>query len=62
MKNKIKTLSIVIPAMTLALLTGCAAGSATAGYSLKAQSADSSTSNAEQRLIEKIKREINVNN
>lgn len=40
-----------------AALTGCAAGSATAAYSVKAQTADNLTSDAEQRIVDRAKRE-----
>jgi len=39
-------------------LVGCAAGAATSAYSLKAQSADSLTSAAEQKIVDRIKREM----
>lgn len=42
----------------LSILAGCAAGSATAAYSLKSQSADSLTAEAERRIIERTKREV----
>lgn len=44
--------------LSLVILSGCAAGAATAGYALKAQSADSLTAAAEQRIVERTKREI----
>ena len=57
--NKIrKLITLSIPTLSLALLSSCAAGAATAGYALKAQSADSLTASAEQRLVERTKREI----
>lgn len=40
------------------VLTGCAAGAATAGYAIKAQSADGLTSEAEQKIVDRTKREI----
>lgn len=54
---------IVFSSLTLLvlILSGCAAGSAaaaTAGYSLKAQSADSLSAEAEERIVERVKREI----
>lgn len=45
-------------ASLLLLLTGCAAGAATAGYAIKAQSADGLTTEAEQRIVDRVKREI----
>ena len=39
-------------------LTGCAAGSATAGYALKAREADHLTADGEERITNRIKREI----
>lgn len=45
-------------AITLSFLTGCAAGAATAGYSLKAQTADNLSSVAEERIVERVKREL----
>ncbi len=44
--------------LTLAILTGCAAGAATAGYALKAQSSDSLTADAEKRIVDRTKAEI----
>lgn len=45
-------------ALACLMLTSCAAGSATAGYALKAQTADGLSAAAEERLIEKTKSEI----
>lgn len=56
MFNKLMTLSLSM--LTIAILTGCAAGAATAGYALKAQSADSLTASAEQRIVDRAKSEI----
>lgn len=53
-----KLMKISLPILSIALMTGCAAGSATAGYALKAQSADSLTADAEQRIVERAKREM----
>lgn len=59
MKNFIiKSFLFLIPVFTFGILTGCAAGAATAGYSLKAQSADSLTAAAEQKIIDRAKNEI----
>lgn len=51
--NKLMMLSC-----SLLFLSGCAAGAATAGYALKAQSADSLSAEGEQRIIDRTKREI----
>lgn len=40
------------------LLTSCAAGSATAGYALKAQTADNLSACAEQRIVDRVKNEL----
>lgn len=56
---KLMTLSLSI--YSLAVLSGCALGAgtaATAGYSLKSQSADSLTADAEQKIVERAKKEI----
>lgn len=53
-----KMTHILLCVMTAAMLSSCAAGSATAGYALKAQSADSLTTQAEQRLVDRIKGEL----
>ena len=42
----------------LSCLTSCAAGSATAGYALKAREADYLSAQGEQRITERVKREI----
>lgn len=42
----------------LASLSSCAAGAATAGYAIKAQSADGLTAPAEQRIIDRAKKEM----
>jgi hypothetical protein len=39
-------------------LTGCAAGAATAGYALRADSANSLTAEGEDRIVRRAKREI----
>lgn len=44
--------------ISLSGLTSCAAGSATAGYALQANSADSLSAAAEARIVERTKREI----
>lgn len=48
--------SLVVISSTF--LSGCAVGSATAGYALKAQCADSLTACAEQRIVERVKKEL----
>ena len=48
----------VLPALSLITLTSCAAGAATAAYSLKAQTSDGLTSEAEQRIVNRTKMEI----
>lgn len=58
MKMFSKIMAISLSALSFAILTGCAAGAATAGYALKAHSADSLSSQAEQRIVERTKREI----
>lgn len=59
MKKFIKQAIIFsIPFAICFCLTGCAAGSATAGYSLKSMTADSLTATAEQRIIDRAKNEI----
>jgi hypothetical protein len=40
------------------ILTSCAAGSATAGYALKAREADYLSACGEQRIVNRVKREI----
>jgi len=49
-------------ALSAILLSSCAAGSATAGYALKAQSADSLTVKAERSLIDRVKEELSKEN
>jgi hypothetical protein len=44
--------------LAVPLLTGCAAGSATAGYALKAKEADFLSAEGEQRITSRVKREI----
>ncbi len=44
--------------LILPLLTGCAAGSATAGYALKAKEADYLSAQGEQRITNRVKREV----
>lgn len=58
MKKVVKLAKSFTLLIALVSLTGCAAGAATSGYSLKAQTADSLSAEAEQRLVERTKREI----
>lgn len=58
MKKINKFVMISMSILSLTIITGCAAGAATAGYALKAQSADSLTTDAEQRIVERTKREV----
>jgi hypothetical protein len=44
--------------LVLPLLAGCAAGSATAGYALRAKEADYLTAEGEQRITNRVKREV----
>ena len=52
-----KSLVLII----LIFLYGCAAGAATAGYALKAQSADELSSPARKSIIDEIKTWVNEN-
>ena len=59
--NAFKLLNITV--LGMALLTGCAAGSATsatAGYSLMAHEAQNLSSDAEQKVVDRIRSEINM--
>jgi hypothetical protein len=56
--NYMKKISGICFALFTLLLTGCAAGSATAGYSMKAQTADSLSTEAEQRIVDRAKNEV----
>lgn len=58
MKNLKKLSIFILPVILSTILTSCAAGAATAGYALKAQSADSLTAEAEQRIIKRAKYEV----
>ena len=44
--------------IAVSFLSGCAAGAATAGYSLRSVTADSLSPQAEQRIVERTKREM----
>ena len=54
-----KTL-ICICSILAMLLVGCAAGSATAGYSVRAKTAEELSPKAEDRLVTKIKDDIEI--
>lgn len=53
-----KYASILACLVTLLLLNSCAAGSVTAGYALKAKETESLTAEGEQKLVNRIKREV----
>ena len=48
---------IILSILSLAALSSCAAGSATAGYSVRSQSADNISPEAEDRIVERAKNE-----
>lgn len=48
----------VFSMFSLAFLSSCAAGSATAAYALKAQTADNLSADAEQRIVSRTKNEV----
>ena len=58
MKTLKKLNLIFLSTISGVVLTSCAAGAATAGYSIKAQSADGLSAEAEQRIINRAKMEI----
>lgn len=58
MKNLKKLSLFALPVVLSTILTSCAAGAATAGYAIKAQSADGLTAEAEQRIINRAKAEM----
>lgn len=58
MEKFISCATIVLTLATGMSLVGCAAAAATAGYSLKAQTAECLSADAEQRIIDRAKREI----
>lgn len=58
MKIITNLIKLFLSILALPILFSCAAGAATAGYSIKAQSADSLTASAEQRLVDRVKSEI----
>lgn len=61
MKHIKKLALIALPLFCLSILSGCALGAAsaaTAGYSIKAQTADGLTAEAEERIVERTKREV----
>jgi hypothetical protein len=55
MKNMLKTM---ICMLSLLSLTSCAAGSLTAGYAARCNVADSLTSEGEQKIVDRAKKEI----
>lgn len=54
--------NLILFSFAALILSGCAAGAATAGYAIKAQSADGLSAAAEQRIIDRAKREITFEN
>ena len=56
----IKKVIVVVMMCGLIYLSGCAAGAATAGYSMRAKTADELSPAAEQRLTERIMREVKL--
>lgn len=57
MKLLNKLMMTAFSLLSLTAMSGCAAGAATAGYALKAQTADSLTASAEQKIVDRAKRE-----
>jgi len=55
---KLSKLLLSLLTLSITFLTGCAAGSATAGYALTAQSAYSLSAAAEQRIVNRTKAEV----
>lgn len=51
-------LCVVVTAFSIPLFTGCAAGSAAAGYTVSAKSADKLSQEAEDHIIERVKAEV----
>lgn len=58
MKNITKLAHMTFASLSIMILASCAAGSATAGYSLRSQTADRLTAEGEQRIIDRTKKEI----
>lgn len=58
MKAYNKIIRAALPILSIMVFSSCAAGAATAGYALKAQTADSLTAAGEQRIVDRVKREI----
>lgn len=56
--HTLKCTLTAIALISLAGLTSCAAGSATAGYALQANCADNLSAAAEARIVERAKREV----
>jgi hypothetical protein len=58
MKISKKYTRILGTILVIPLLTGCAAGSATAAYALRAKEADYLSAQGEQRITDRVKREV----
>lgn len=58
MKIKKFASGLLLLALTSVILTGCAAGAATAAYAVRSNTADSLTAEGEQRIIDRTRREI----
>lgn len=58
MKKLNKIIASTLTVLTLSTLVSCAAGSATAAYSVKAHTADGLSAEAESRVVERTKREL----
>lgn len=56
--NIVKKLLKLSVLLILPTLTGCAAGSVTAGYAIKAREADYLTAVGEQRIVNRVKQEV----
>lgn len=58
MKNLKRNIKILVVLCFLPLLAGCAAGSATAAYAVKAREADYLSAEGEMRVTNRVKREM----
>lgn len=58
MKTINKFTSLTLALIAVLALSSCALGSATAGYALRAKSADELSSDAEQKIVSRTKHEI----
>jgi len=58
MKSFAKKISLLGIVLIVPFLTGCAAGSATAAYSLKSREADYLSAAGEQRITDRVKGEV----